>query len=216
MFSNQQTTTAAALIYLILTSFVRQFPLLHLQCYLLSGCRTSRTTQCVSQGHFCTDKFACCHTETEVADQACYLTQSHRALTLGQPILVLTLWCQAPSRADTQVPVSISEWYDSTIGESWVRFPHLLLSRQMPKHKATKVVIYNVLHHRTRKCSQCPRPLCSVWKRFRQVTHITISLHERSPLNDWLLANPASTDKSDYGMHSFNFCDGPPPVSSVG
>ena len=30
----------------------------------------------VSQGRICSDKFTCCHTETEIADQTFYLTQS--------------------------------------------------------------------------------------------------------------------------------------------
>ena len=30
----------------------------------------------VSQGRVCSDNFMCCHTETEVADQTFYLTQS--------------------------------------------------------------------------------------------------------------------------------------------
>ena len=30
----------------------------------------------VSQGQICIDNFTCCHTETEVADQTFYLTQS--------------------------------------------------------------------------------------------------------------------------------------------
>ena len=30
----------------------------------------------VSQGRICSDKFTCCHTEIEVADQTFYLTQS--------------------------------------------------------------------------------------------------------------------------------------------
>ena len=38
------------------------------------GCITSQQHASVSQGRICLDKFACCHTETEVADQALYLT----------------------------------------------------------------------------------------------------------------------------------------------
>ena len=43
---------------------------------LLVGCLTSQQQASVSQGRICTDNFTCCHTETEVADQTFYLTQS--------------------------------------------------------------------------------------------------------------------------------------------
>ena len=43
---------------------------------LLVGCLTSQQHASVSQGRICTDNFTCCHTETEVADQTFYLTQS--------------------------------------------------------------------------------------------------------------------------------------------
>ena len=47
-------------------------------CWLV-GCFTSQQHACVSQGRICSDKCTCCHTQTEVADQTFYLTQSHRA-----------------------------------------------------------------------------------------------------------------------------------------
>ena len=37
-------------------------------CWLLA-CLTSQQNASVSQGRICTDNFACCHTEIEVADQ---------------------------------------------------------------------------------------------------------------------------------------------------
>ena len=40
------------------------------------GCLTSQQHASVSQGRICSDKFTCCHTEIEVADQTFYLTQS--------------------------------------------------------------------------------------------------------------------------------------------
>ena len=40
------------------------------------GCLTSQQHASVSQGCSCSDKFTCCHTEIEVADQTLYLTQS--------------------------------------------------------------------------------------------------------------------------------------------
>ena len=43
---------------------------------LLVGCLTSQQRASVSQGRICSDKFTCCHTETEIADPTFYLTQS--------------------------------------------------------------------------------------------------------------------------------------------
>ena len=43
---------------------------------LLVGCLTPQQHASVSQGRICSDKFTCCHTEIEVADQTFYLTQS--------------------------------------------------------------------------------------------------------------------------------------------
>ena len=43
---------------------------------LLVGCFTSQQQVSVSQGRICLDNFTCCHTEIDVADQTCYLTQS--------------------------------------------------------------------------------------------------------------------------------------------
>ena len=43
---------------------------------MMAGCLTSQQHARVSQGRICTDNFECCHTETEVADQTFYLTQS--------------------------------------------------------------------------------------------------------------------------------------------
>ena len=42
----------------------------------LVGRLTSKQQASVSQGHICADNRMCCHTETEVADQTSYLTQS--------------------------------------------------------------------------------------------------------------------------------------------
>ena len=44
-------------------------------CWLV-GCLTSQQQARASQGRICSDKFTCCHTEIEVADQTFYLTQS--------------------------------------------------------------------------------------------------------------------------------------------
>ena len=43
---------------------------------LFVGCLTSQQHASVSQGQICSDKFTCCHTEIEFADQTFYLTQS--------------------------------------------------------------------------------------------------------------------------------------------
>ena len=43
---------------------------------LFVGCLTSPQQASVSQGWICSDKFTCCHTEIEVADQTFHLTQS--------------------------------------------------------------------------------------------------------------------------------------------
>ena len=46
------------------------------KCSFFVGCLTSQQHASVSRGRICTDNFACCHTEMEVADQTFYLTQS--------------------------------------------------------------------------------------------------------------------------------------------
>ena len=43
---------------------------------LLVACLTFQQHASVSEGRFCSDKFTCCHTEIEVADQTFHLTQS--------------------------------------------------------------------------------------------------------------------------------------------
>ena len=45
------------------------------------GCLTSQQHASVSQERTCSDKFACCHTEIEVADQTFHLTQSQNTDT---------------------------------------------------------------------------------------------------------------------------------------
>ena len=47
----------------------------------LPCCLTFQRSASVSQGRICSDNFMCCHTETEVADQTFYLTQSQYADT---------------------------------------------------------------------------------------------------------------------------------------
>ena len=47
-----------------------------LQALFVGCCLTSQQHASVSQGRICSDKFTCCHTEIEAADQTFYLTQS--------------------------------------------------------------------------------------------------------------------------------------------
>ena len=46
------------------------------QKFSLFACLTSQQNESVSQGQICSDKFTCCHTQIEVADQTFHLTQS--------------------------------------------------------------------------------------------------------------------------------------------
>ena len=49
--------------------------------WLLVACLTSQQHAGISQGRICSDTFACCYTEIEVADQTFYLTQSQNTDT---------------------------------------------------------------------------------------------------------------------------------------
>ena len=44
--------------------------------YWLVSCLTSQQHASVSLGLICSDKCTCCHADTEVADQTCYIAQS--------------------------------------------------------------------------------------------------------------------------------------------
>ena len=61
------------------------------QVCLLVACLTSQQHASVSRSQICSDNFACCHVETDAADQTFYLTQSHSILTPGPPVPALTL-----------------------------------------------------------------------------------------------------------------------------
>ena len=95
-------------------------------------CVTSQQHASVSQGRMCSDNFTCCHTEIEVADPTFYLTLSQ--YTPGRPVPALTLFCQAPSRIATGVPILKSQvWLDPEKSRaSGIRTPDLPLSRQTP------------------------------------------------------------------------------------
>ena len=79
----------------------------------LLACLTSQQHASVSQGRISTNNFTCCHTETEVADQTFYLTQSQYTdtgptSTSADPI--------APGawQGSYRSAKFLSHWYDST------------------------------------------------------------------------------------------------------
>ena len=78
-------------------------------CYYYSdglfvGCSMSQQHARVSQGRICTDNFTCCHTETEVAEQTFYLTQSQYNDT-GPTSPSADPKCQASGTVATGVPI---------------------------------------------------------------------------------------------------------------
>ena len=69
------------------------------------GCLTFQQHDCVSHEWICLDTFLCCHTETEVADQTFYLTQS-QCTDIGLSNTITSAYkCQAPGRVATGVPI---------------------------------------------------------------------------------------------------------------
>ena len=72
------------------------------QSLLLTGCLTSQLHAHVSQERICSDNCTCCHTETEVANQACHLTQSQNTDT--EPTSP-TADPATPGRTTTGVPI---------------------------------------------------------------------------------------------------------------
>ena len=77
---------------------------------MLVGCSTSQQHASVSQGRICSDNFACCHTEIEVADQTFYLTQAQYTDTGPTSPSVDPI-----TPGDWQVSNwSANFWYDST------------------------------------------------------------------------------------------------------
>ena len=100
----------------------------------LVGCLTSQQHASVSQGRICSDNFTCCHTETEVADQTFYLTQSQYT-DAGPTSPSADPITQVPGRLATGVPIFKSlVWLDpgKNLGASGVRTRNLPLSRQTP------------------------------------------------------------------------------------
>ena len=82
-------------------------------CCLLAGCLTSQQQASVSQGRIYSDNFTCCHTETEVADQTFYLTQSQytdAGPTCPSADPITKGACQGSHWSAN----FLSHWYDST------------------------------------------------------------------------------------------------------
>ena len=79
----------------------------------MDGCLTSQQHASVSQGRICSDKFTCCYTETQVADQTFYLTQSQYTDTgpTGSSADPITpgAW-----QGNHWSATFLSHWYDST------------------------------------------------------------------------------------------------------
>ena len=74
---------------------------------LFVGCLTSQQHASESQGRIFSDKFTCCHTEIEAADQTFYLTHSQYTDT-GLTSPTQTTQSQAPGRVATGEPMSKS------------------------------------------------------------------------------------------------------------
>ena len=55
---------------------IQRITLLYVTLQKFVGCLTSQQHTSESQGRICSDKFTCCHTVIEVADQTFHLTQS--------------------------------------------------------------------------------------------------------------------------------------------
>ena len=72
---------------------------------LLVGCLASQQHASVSHGRICSDKFTCCHTEIEVADQTFHLTQSQYTDTGPTSPSTDPITHQAPGRVATGVPI---------------------------------------------------------------------------------------------------------------
>ena len=97
-------------------------------------------SQVVSQRWICFDNCTCCHTEKDVADQTCYLTQSpcpDTGPTSPSADPLMPGACQGNHKSTTHF---LSHWYDP-ITESKVWSPGPLLSRVTPHHEATEGVM---------------------------------------------------------------------------
>ena len=113
---------------------------------LFVGCLTSQQQASVSQGRICSDKFACCHTEIEVADPTFYLTQSQYTDTgptspSADPITP-GAWQGSHWSANF-----LSHWYDSTPKKS---------RRKRDSNPGSSALEADALTTRpTRRCDRC-------------------------------------------------------------
>ena len=101
---------------------------------LLVGCLTSQKHVSVSQGRICSDKFTCCHTEIEVADQTFHLTQSQYTDT-GPTSLSADPISPGALQDSHWSTNFLSHWFDLTRknpGASGIRTPDFPLSRRTP------------------------------------------------------------------------------------
>ena len=71
---------------------------------LFTGCLPCQQRVTVSQRQNCADTYTCCHTETEVAGQTCYINWSQYA-DPGHPVKAPTLEPQAPGTAATRATI---------------------------------------------------------------------------------------------------------------
>ena len=97
---------------------------------------TQNHVNCIS-GQIRSDNRACYHNETEVSNTLCCFTQSRYTYT-GQPVLALTVSCQAYGQANPR-SISLCHRYDQT-GVNGDRFPYLALSAWTPYHHAIRTV----------------------------------------------------------------------------
>ena len=110
--------------------------------FVFVGCLTSQQQASVSQGRICSDDFACCHTEIEVADQAFYLTQSQYTDTgptspSADPITP-GAWQGSHWSANFEVPGRTRPRKNPVA--SGIRTRDLPVSRRTPYHLANEAV----------------------------------------------------------------------------
>ena len=84
---------------------------------LFVGCLTSKQHASVSRGWTCEDNFSCCHTETKVADQTFYLTQSQYTDT--RPASPSTDPLMPAAWQVSHWSANFCHWYGLTPEKSW-------------------------------------------------------------------------------------------------
>ena len=101
---------------------------------LFVGCLMPQQHASVSRGRICSDKFTCCHTEIQVADQTFHLTRSQYTDTGSTSPSTDPITPGAWQGSHWSVNF-LSHWYDSTPknpGASGIRTRDLPLSRRTP------------------------------------------------------------------------------------